>query len=185
VPSPTPDNGRKQRLTAAQICVRFAHPFAFPRPRGVAGDGPQGRSCLPLFPDQLSLVEGGLAPPHHIKIDVDGLEHRVVDGMIATLQRPELKTVLIEINFDNPKNLLIVDRMAELGWRFSWEQLRTNRSVKFSVEQIRNYQQRGVGGLNYIFYKDDFYDGFFARLFDQYVPGEPIDVAGLLSGLRG
>ena len=149
----------------------------------VSRDNRRAQGCIGQRLD--SLVQGGLAPPHHIKIDVDGLEHRVVDGMIATLQRPELKTVLIEINFDNPKNLLIVDRMAELGWRFSWEQLRTNRSVKFTVEQIRNYQQRGVGGLNYIFYKEEFYDVFFARLFDQYVPGEPIDVAGLLSDLRG
>jgi len=147
----------------------------------VSRDNRRAQGCIGQRLD--SLVKDGLAPPHHIKIDVDGLEHRVVEGMLATLQRPELKTVLIEINFDNPKNLLIVDRMAELGWRYSWEQLRTNRSVKFTVDQIRDYQKRGVGGLNYIFYKDDFYDAFFARLFDRYVPGEPIDAAGLIAEL--
>lgn len=127
-----------------------------------------------------TLVRDGLPAPHHIKIDVDGLEHRVVDGMIETLQRPCLKTVLIEINFDNAMNLQIVDKLAELGWRYSWDQLRINRKVKFSVEKIKSYQQRGVGGLNYIFYKEDFYDDFFHRLFNAYTPGEPINVAELI-----
>jgi FkbM family methyltransferase len=127
-----------------------------------------------------SLIAEGLPVPAHIKIDVDGLEHRVVAGMIKTLRRPDLKTVLIEINFDNPKNLAIADLMADLGWRFSWNQLRTHRTVKFTVEQIRDYQRRGAGGLNYIFYKDEFYDRFFDRLFRSYTPGEPLKVAEAL-----
>jgi FkbM family methyltransferase len=84
-----------------------------------------------------SLIADGLPVAEHIKIDVDGLEHRVVEGMVDTLQRPELKTVLIEINFDNPRNLDAVKRFEELGWRYSWDQLRTHRKVRFSVEQIK------------------------------------------------
>jgi FkbM family methyltransferase len=121
-----------------------------------------------------SLAQEQLPIPDHIKIDVDGLEHRVVEGMMDTLRRPELKTVLIEINFDNPKNLEIIERVTALGWRFSWDQLRINRRVKFTIEQIKSYQERGVGGLNYIFYKDEFYDSLFSRLFDTYTPGEPL-----------
>lgn len=141
----------------------------------VSKDGRRAQGCIGHQLD--TLIAGGLPAPHHIKIDVDGLEHRVVDGMLETLRSPELKTVLIEINFDNPKNLAIADVMAELGWRYSWEQLRTHRALRFTVEQIRDYQKRGVGGLNYIFYKDDYYDGLFAKLFDSYTPGEPIDVS--------
>ena len=136
---------------------------------------PQG--CLGHQLD--TLIANGLPSPHHIKIDVDGLEHRVVGGMLETLRQPSLKTVLIEINFDNPKNLEIVERMARLGWRYSWEQLRINRAVRFTVEKIKKYQARGIGGLNYIFYKDAFYDDFFGRLFETYTPGEPIDVSKL------
>jgi FkbM family methyltransferase len=130
-----------------------------------------------------SLVADGLPVPQHIKIDVDGLEHRVVEGMMDTLAKPDLKTVLIEINFDNPKNLDIVERLKKLGWRYSWEQLRINRTVKFSVDKIKKYQSRGVGGLNYIFYKDAFYDDFFKRLFDAYTPGEPLDVSAILKSM--
>ena len=126
------------------------------------------------------MVSDGLAPPDHIKIDVDGLEHRVIDGMRETLLRPELKSVLVEINFDSPRNLAAVDTMAALGWRYSWDQIRMNRKSLLTVEQIRSYQQRGVGGLNYIFYRDEFYDRLFADLLKIYTPGEPPDVLGLI-----
>lgn len=137
---------------------------------------PQG--CIGRRVD--SLIADGLPVPDHIKIDVDGLEHRVIAGMMDTLRQPNLKTVLAELNFDNTKNLEIIDHMAALGWRFSWEQLRINRSVIFTVEQIVRYQRRGVGGLNYIFYKDPFYDQFFKNMFEAYTPGEPIDISQLM-----
>jgi len=37
-----------------------------------------------------------------------------------------------------------------------------------------------LGGLNYIFYKDDFYDEFFKKLFDAYAPGELLDTRALI-----
>jgi FkbM family methyltransferase len=148
----------------------------------VSKDNRRPQGCIGYRFD--TLFGEGLPTPHHIKIDVDGLEHRVISGMMETLRQPTLKTVLVEINFDNPKNLAIINQMAELGWRYSWEQLRTNRRVKFTVEMIKDYQKRGVGGLNYIFYKDGFYDEFFQRLFDFYTPGELIDTAQLLGSIR-
>jgi FkbM family methyltransferase len=141
----------------------------------VSKDNRRQQGCLGRSLD--SLLREGLPAPHHIKIDVDGLEHRVVAGMLETLACPELKTVLIEINFDNPKNLAIVEAMEQLGWRFSWDQLRMNRHVKFTVEQIRKYQQKGVGGLNYIFYKDDQYDDAFAQACERYAAGEAIELS--------
>ena len=117
-----------------------------------------------------TLVSGGLPTPAHIKIDVDGLEHRVIDGMKEVLQNPGLKTVLIEINFDSPKNLAIIEKMLGWGWQFSWDQLRCHRQVIFTVDQIKSYQQRGEGGLNYIFYRDDAHSDFFADYLSKYVP---------------
>lgn len=145
----------------------------------VSKEGRRTQGCVGHRLD--SLVANGLPLPHHIKIDVDGLEHRVVEGMIDMLGQKLLKTVLIEINFDNPKNLAIIDKMADLGWRYSWDQLRIHRKVKFTVEKIKAYQKEGVGGLNYIFYKDPFYDDFFGRLLDAYVPGELLNVSALIA----
>lgn len=128
-----------------------------------------------------SLLAEGLPRPDHIKIDVDGLEHRVIEGMLGALADPSLKTVLVEINFDNPKNLELIQKICDLGWRFSWDQLRINRKVKFTVEQIERYQARGVGGLNYIFFKDEFYSRFFAALFEFYIPGKEIDTDDIMA----
>jgi len=138
----------------------------------VSKDNRRPQGCIGRRVD--SLVADGVPVPDHIKIDVDGLEHRVIAGMIETLRQPQLKTILIEINFDNPKNLEIVKIMQDLGWRFSWEQLRVNRKVKFTIEQIESYQQRGIGGLNYIFFKDDYYEKLFSEIFNAYTPGQPI-----------
>jgi hypothetical protein len=63
-----------------------------------------------------------------------------------------------------------------MGWRVSWEQLRVKRKTKFTVDQIKNYQARGIGGLNYVFFKDDSYAEQFARVFGAHTPGEVIDI---------
>lgn len=146
----------------------------------VSREGRKAQGCIGRRLD--SLVRDGLPVPDHIKIDVDGLEHRVIAGMHDLLQDTRVQTMLIEINFDNPKNLLAVDRIVELGWRFSWDQLRVNRKVIFTVEQIKHYQERGVGGLNYIFYRDSFYDEFFKKILESTVPGEALSVSHLLAG---
>lgn len=140
----------------------------------VSKDNRRPQGCIGRRVD--TLIADGLPVPHHIKIDVDGLEHRVIAGMLATLRQPDLRTVLIEINFDNPTNLAIIDQLQDLGWRFSWEQLRINRKVKFTVDQIKDYQARGIGGLNYIFFKEDYYADLFQRVFEAYTPGEIIDI---------
>lgn len=131
-------------------------------------EGRRQQGCIGRSID--SLIAGGLPVPDHIKIDVDGLEHRVVGGMMETLRRPEIKTILVEINFDDRKNLDIIDKICAEGWRFSWNQLRCNRKVKFTVEQIKKYQEKGEGGLNYIFYRDEKYDKFFDDYFNSYLP---------------
>lgn len=144
----------------------------------VARDERKPQGCIGRRLD--SLIQDGLPFPDHIKIDVDGLEHRVITGMASTLRDPRLKSLLIEINFDNPKNLAVIDALTEMGWRFSWDQLRINRKVKFTVEQIKDYQARGVGGLNYIFYRDARYDAYFEALFERYVPGTALDTGDLV-----
>jgi FkbM family methyltransferase len=40
----------------------------------------------------------GAPVPNHIKIDVDGIEAKIIDGAPVTLARPEVRTVLVETN---------------------------------------------------------------------------------------
>ncbi len=44
--------------------------------------------------------------------------------------------------------------------------------------QFKTYQQRGVGGLNYIFYENPRYDRMFEKTFETYTPGEAIESGG-------
>ncbi|MBM3537116.1 MAG: FkbM family methyltransferase [Alphaproteobacteria bacterium] len=56
--------------------------------------------------------------PSHIKIDVDGFEHRVASGAWATLQRPEVRSLLIEINKNLEEHRKLVDSLVRLGFRY-------------------------------------------------------------------
>ena len=115
------------------------------------------------------LVELGAVPmPHHIKIDVDGLENKVVAGAWKTLTDPRLQSVLIEVDHRIPTCAAIVQQMLDAGWRYSIDQLRTNRKVIFTEVQIAEMRQRGVGGLNYIFFRDDKYAQMYSEFLRNY-----------------
>jgi len=60
--------------------------------------------------------EFGLDCPNHIKIDVDGQEFKVLTGARRTMSRPELKSVLIEIDNTGDNGVKIMDYMKELGF---------------------------------------------------------------------
>lgn len=51
--------------------------------------------------------------PNHVKIDVDGLEHKVVAGMGATLALVD--SVLVELNTALPEHMKIYEIMADFG----------------------------------------------------------------------
>lgn len=136
----------------------------------VKKEGRRQQGCIGRRID--SLIQDGIPVPDHIKIDVDGLEHRVIGGMLEVLKHPNLKTVLIEINFDDPRNLEIISTMEELGWRYSFDQISCNRNTKFTQKQIDRYQREQRGGLNYIFFKDEKWADYFSEFEKQYVPGD-------------
>jgi len=127
------------------------------------------QGCVSLPVDDL-VLKHGLPQPNHIKIDVDGLEDRVFAGMRQVLRAPELKSVLIEIDFQHDKCSAIIDEMLAEGWRYSLAQLRTNRKMIFSEEDIVRMRAKKKGGLNYIFFKDEFYDQYFEQFLKDYDP---------------
>jgi FkbM family methyltransferase len=55
----------------------------------------------------------GLRPPTHMKIDVDGGELDVLDGAVAALASPDLRSVVIEM--DGVLEPSLVGRLAEAG----------------------------------------------------------------------
>ena len=122
-----------------------------------------------------TLVESGVVPvPNHIKIDVDGLEHQVIAGCRRTLSDPNVKTVLVEIDFRSPHADSTIDFMTSTGWKYSMDQLRTNRSFILPFELIDQLRRGKRDGLNYIFFRDEKYDHLFRDFLARYDPPWPL-----------
>lgn len=58
---------------------------------------PHAQGCLSVSIDDL-VEKGDIEIPNYIKVDVDGFEHNVLRGAAKTLERPELRELIIEIN---------------------------------------------------------------------------------------
>jgi len=100
------------------------------------------QGCISTTLDSL-VADGVLPAPNHIKIDVDGLEHKVLAGGRSVLGDPRLKSVLIEINTNLAQHRKIIADMEALGFRFSERQV--------AQAQRNEGTFKGVG--NYVFYR--------------------------------
>jgi FkbM family methyltransferase len=88
---------------------------AFGRPRDAAGHafGPAGRQgVFGTTLDRLTTV-WSLPMPHHLKIDVDGLEPQIIAGATWLLQQPTLRTILMEVQ---PQHRTITDILTAAGF---------------------------------------------------------------------
>lgn len=64
------------------------------------------------------LVSRGVVPePHHVKIDVDGFEPKVIAGAAAVLRGKRLKSLLVEINQNLPDHMELVAHLHACGYR--------------------------------------------------------------------
>ena len=138
----------------------------------------QGAVCTSLD----RLIEQGVVPvPDHIKIDVDGLEHRVIAGMKNTLQNERVKTVLLEVDHTIDTCVALVDEITAMGWRYSDAQVGTNRKTLFDAEHLQRLRRNKKGGFNYIFFRDEAWNELFQRFRADYTP--PLDKEGKI--IRG
>jgi FkbM family methyltransferase len=102
----------------------------------------QGCMSVPL---DILVGDGVIPQPDHIKIDVDGLEHLVMEGASNVLRHPKLKSVLVELNTHLREHREIVSRMQDLGYEFQPEQ------VDLAIRREGSFE--GVG--NYIFFRPE------------------------------
>ena len=90
---------------------------------------------LDTFCKQMNIV------PDHIKIDVDGLEHRVINGGVESIQKE--RTVIIELNTNLKEHNDSVSKMKSLGF-------------KLDERQVKDALRKGGTFLNvgeHLFYK--------------------------------
>ncbi|GHD61940.1 hypothetical protein GCM10017083_50010 [Thalassobaculum fulvum] len=65
------------------------------------------------------VAEGKIEFPTHIKIDVDGTEHRIIAGMPEALTDRRLRSIRLEIHTGNPANSEALRKIEAAG--FSWQ----------------------------------------------------------------
>jgi FkbM family methyltransferase len=141
--------------------------------RNIDRDTRPQQGCVSYPLDEL-VSRQVLPPPNHIKIDVDGFEYKVARGAANTLQRPELKTILLEVDFTIPESIGIVEHLRGQGWKVSEHQLRVNQHEYMREGKIESLMSRRKGGANFIFFKDDYYFRFFEDFAESFIPPNPM-----------
>lgn len=86
------------------------------------------------YPMDRMIQELGLRHPNHLKVDVDGAELAVLKGATSTLREPGLRSVLIEVEEDEPITEEIVGEIEAAG---------------FSIDSKHLHERSGVS--NFIF----------------------------------
>ena len=71
---------------------------------------------LDTFCKQMNII------PDHIKMDVDGLEHRVIDGGVDSIRKA--KTVIIELNTNLQEHNNAISKMKSLGFKLDETQVK-------------------------------------------------------------
>lgn len=96
------------------------------------------QGCVSTTLDQL-IESGVVAPPDHIKIDVDGFEHKVLAGCRHVLTNPRLKSILVEINTNLEQHRKIITDLKELGFTYSEQQAATALRTEGAFEGVGNH----------------------------------------------
>jgi FkbM family methyltransferase len=96
------------------------------------------QGCVSTTLDLL-VAQGVMPVPDHIKVDVDGLEHKVLAGCRDTLRNPRLKSVLIEINTNLALHRQIIADMQSFGFGYSADQAAAAQRQEGAFKGVGNY----------------------------------------------
>ena len=88
--------------------------------------------------DDFAYTQGVLFPDH-IKIDVDGVESKIIEGGLKTLQDPKLKTVQIEINEKLDDDRKIIPIMNQYGFQIRSRKNGPSYHGKSEYKDVFNY----------------------------------------------
>ncbi len=96
------------------------------------------QGCMAVRLDDL-VADGSIPMPAHIKIDVDGLEHKVIAGARKTIEDSRVKSLLIETNQNLPEHLGMVGALRELGFRYDQAQVDAAERKKGAFKGVAEF----------------------------------------------
>jgi FkbM family methyltransferase len=77
--------------------------------------------------------------PNHIKIDVDGFEHKVIAGGASILKNPALKSLIIEINPALPEHQGMIAQLKQVGFVYDPQQVARATRTEGAFEGVGEY----------------------------------------------
>jgi FkbM family methyltransferase len=92
-----------------------AEPLSFQAAQGY--EKHQGFEQL-LFGSSVDELVGrhGLPAPTHIKLDVDGLEPKIIAGAMETIRSGSVRSILVELNTNSPADMAVPGILAKYGF---------------------------------------------------------------------
>ncbi len=90
---------------------------------------------------------GRIAPPHHVKIDVDGNEHRILDGMANLLRSPH-SPLTLQVELNEPHAAASEALLKEQGYT-----LVEKHYTRSAARRREETGEEPVEGCNAIFHK--------------------------------
>lgn len=77
--------------------------------------GPFAQGSFSVTIDHL-VASGAMPCPEFMKVDVDGFEHKVLQGARKTIADPRLREILIELNTNLEEHLALIQEITKLGF---------------------------------------------------------------------
>lgn len=103
------------------------------------------------------LVDSGAVPvPDYIKLDVDGIEHKVLQGAHKTLSNPKVREVLVELNTHLPEHNAVIKMLESLGFAYDPEQVRGALRSNGAFEGVGEFIFRRTVATNRVDFRRSF-----------------------------
>ncbi len=80
--------------------------------------------------------------PAHIKIDVDGFEHKASPARFAPCRNPKVKSLLIETNPALPEHQGMVEALGDLGFTYDPAQVAAAARSEGAFKGVAEYIYR-------------------------------------------
>lgn len=96
------------------------------------------QGCFSTSVDAM-VADGAMPCPTHIKIDVDGIEHKVIAGADKTLDDPRVRSMLVELNTGLNEHRRLIENLEARGFALWREKLEVSIRKEGDFKGVGNH----------------------------------------------